>query len=70
MTVLDREILTRAAGIIEGAYYTAPEGVKEALERVGEMLDAVLEREANAEDSAKEFYKCENCQDVLENAKA
>lgn len=64
MTVLNREILTRAAGIIEGVYHTAPEGMKDALERVSEMLDGVLEYEANAEDSAKEIYKCENCQNI------
>ena len=64
MTVLNREILTRAAGIIEGVYHTASEGQKDALERVRDMIDGVLEREANAEDSAKEFYKCENCQNI------
>lgn len=64
MTKQDREILARATGIIEGVYHTASEGQKDALERVFAMIDGVLDREANAEDSAKEIYKCENCQNI------
>ena len=61
MTDVNKEVLTRAAGIIEGIYYTASAEQKDAFERVMEMLDGVLEREANVGDNAKNFYKCEDC---------
>ena len=64
MTAENKEILTRAAGIIEGLYFTASEGQKDAFERVMEMLNGVLERETNAGDNAKNFYKCEECKNI------
>ena len=53
MEQINREMLQRAIGIIEGASFGAKSDIRDALALAVELLESILDDEAKAEDPKK-----------------